>query len=482
MTVAAPQQSAVLPPELEDLSRFTTELAKTEFWFQQQRTDWVNKYADTNNHNDNSNNDDDENVVLGKGTSFPDTDRTERLDIPALLRAQPRNVEAECRFHEELFKKLKFTYVEQKAKDGFLKRVLDVPPKFPTEEEVQILEARAAKEKELLREKKASIKKMREEVGKLVELAYDGQAALIEQSVAAAATVDDFTMLQRELQSLNARTEPRVDAIEEQQSIVDSQAKTLTELRDQLIHWQSTLTYRQSKNDTTQSHVSQLATQRASADTAAAEALRIAQSKDPQLEELGRFYKEQTAFLKTLQGVTDIRHPSAEGIEVVWDRGEDAFAVLVTFRRDAGRASGWVVDAQFTNTPYPYPLTALLQTANTHPTLDSTLRYLTATIPLRTRNHIARERELAHLTTDGLHPDMHISYDSHTRQVVVHVDTTGRTFVLFLGEGYPGSGMEGVEVVGVEPRVSESEGVEGWTDRLRASGARCFKDVLGLLQ
>ena len=75
----------------------------------------------------------------GHGTTFPDAERTEQLDIRALLLSQPRNVAAELKFHKELFSKLKFNYVEQESQEKFLKRVLEIPPLYVSPEEVKKL-------------------------------------------------------------------------------------------------------------------------------------------------------------------------------------------------------------------------------------------------------------------------------------------------------------------------------------------------------
>lgn len=79
------------------------------------------------------------------------------------------------------------------------------------------------------------------------------------------------------------------------------------------------------------------------------------------------------------------------------------------------------------------------------------LSLFTREVPLRVRNVVRREKEIEELceANDG------ISYDPESREVMVHVDATGRTFVVRLSEGYPWTGAEGIEVVGVEPKMTD---------------------------
>ncbi len=79
--------------------------------------------------------------AAGQGQSFPDQERTEQWDIRSLLLSQPKNVEAELKFHKELFSKLKFNYIQQDSQEKFLKRVLEIPGLFVQPEDVERLGA-----------------------------------------------------------------------------------------------------------------------------------------------------------------------------------------------------------------------------------------------------------------------------------------------------------------------------------------------------
>ncbi|TPX58597.1 hypothetical protein PhCBS80983_g03033 [Powellomyces hirtus] len=491
--------TAPVPPSasqaLKDLAKLQQDLPKTELWFQQLKTSWLNKYDAAVNKGSDEEDDD-----LGKGATFPDKDRTERLDIPALLKAQPKNVEAEFHFHEELFKKLKFTYVEQKAKEGFLKRVLDVPPRFPSQTDLKDLEARAANEKEQLRARKTACKEMRGQVEELIVSAYNGHAALTERAQQAAQTMEEHKTLENELEELAKHCSPARDGIDDRERVVQEQDAVLAELQEQVNHWKSKLDYRQSKNATLEAEVAKLRSRGTESDSAAAEALRISKSKDPQLEKLGKWYREQTLFLKRIQGVREIRHPknSADQIEIVWDLvGNVSCTLLIAYHRDYTAPSGYVLDAKFTDVPYQCSIADILLTANTqHKSLEGMLRHLTQHVPLRVRNLTEREREmeaLAALAVEHEHDIEHmednnpytgVSYDPETRQVMVHVDATGRTFALRLDENYPWAGADGIRVVAVEPRVGDEsmDEAEEWTTKCRTSGVRTVKDFIPLLK
>ncbi|KAJ3163093.1 hypothetical protein HDU86_002262 [Geranomyces michiganensis] len=499
---------------LEHLARLQQEFSETELWVHRKKQDWLDKYATTattTTENGDGADDGGPRHEFGKGASFPEADQDVRLDIPALLQAQPKNVEAEVRFHEELFQKMKFTFVEQKAKEGFLKRVLDVPARFPTPQDVDSLNISAGEKQKLLKAKKQICKELRDQVEQLIVAGYTDQVAMTEKVALTEQVLQEHALLERELETLvqNA-TPPSTSELEEHELAIAEQDAVLAELRAQLTKQQSALAQQRSSTDALHAELSKLRAQRADADAAASEAKAIARSKDPQLDELGKWYREQTLFLKQLQGVKEIRHPrgTADQIEIVWDLdGVVSCTLSVSYKRDGKAPSGYVLSAKFIDAPYPCPLSDILHAANTsshNRTLESMLRHLTQTVPLRIRNLTNRERELEALcllATNAAHGDgadagagggndhhhsnvyAGVSYEPGTRQVVVHVDATARTFAIRLAENYPAAGARGIEVVAVEPREDdEVDEAAVWTAKCRDSGLRTVTDIIPLLR
>ncbi|KAJ3180696.1 hypothetical protein HDU87_001809 [Geranomyces variabilis] len=494
-----PSSSSQSAQALNDLARLRNEFSESELWVQRKKQDWLDKYAGAPREDG----DTEQRHEFGKGASFPEAADDMRLDIPALLQAQPKNVEAEVRFHEELFQKMKFTFVEQKAKEGFLKRVLDVPARFPTQQDVESLNVSAAGKQKLLKNKKQTCKELRDQVEQLMVAAYSDQVAIAEKAAATEQVIQEHGKLEQELANLFQKASPTTSDLSEHELAIAEQDAALAELRAKLAKQQSLLAQQKSSTDTLLAELVRLRAERADADAAASEAEAIARSKDPQLDELGKWYREQTLFLKQIQGVKEIRHPkgNADRIEIVWELdGGVSCTLLVSYKRDGKAPSGYVLDAKFIDSPYPCPLADILHAANTschNRTLESMLRHLTQTVPLRIRNLTERERELEALcllaTTassevGGDHSEIHnnvyagVSYEPDTRQVVVHVDAAARTFALRLAENYPAAGARGIEVVAVEPRMDdEVDEAAEWTKRCRDSGVRTVTDFIPML-
>ncbi|KAI8592210.1 hypothetical protein BDZ88DRAFT_308613 [Geranomyces variabilis] len=503
LPASGPSSTSQSAQALGDLARLRNEFSDSELWVQRKKQDWLDKYAGTTTREDGDA--EAPRHEFGKGASFPEAADDMRLDIPALLQAQPKNVEAEVRFHEELFQKMKFTFVEQKAKEGFLKRVLDVPARFPTPQDVESLNVSAAEKQKLLKTKKQTCKELRDQVEQLMVAAYSDQVAIAEKAAATEQVLQEHGKLEHELEQLVQKASPSTSDLSEHELAIAEQDAILAELRAKLAKQQSSLAQQKSSTDTLLAELLRLRALRADADAAASQAEAIARSKDTQLDELGKWYSEQTLFLKQIQGVREIRHPrgNADQIEIVWElEGRVSCTLLVSYKRDGKAPSGYILDAKFIDSPYPCPLADILHAANTsshNRTLESMLRHITQTVPLRVRNLTERERELEALcllattnTSEGLsgggdHSEIHnvyagVSYEPETRQVVVHVDATARTFALRLAENYPAAGARGIEVVAVEPRLDdEVDEAAEWTKKCRDSGVRTVTDFIPML-
>ncbi|KAJ3011383.1 hypothetical protein HKX48_006862 [Thoreauomyces humboldtii] len=473
----------------QELNRLQKEVSKPELRFQQAKEDWVEKYSQTYSPDPEADGHD-----LGRGITFPDTDRpdSERLDIPALLKAHPKNVEAEFLFHKDLLMKLKFLWVEQKTKEGFLRRALDIPAREPSAAENAELDNRDAPEKALLKQKKASCAQKRADFKQLTVSTWSTHAELATQEATARQALQEFDVIDTESPQVpSGPLGPSTEATE-LEKLVAEQAAELAEQEEQAEHWKSTHERHSSKTATAESEMGRLRKRYGEADAASAEAVRISKSKDPQLEELGKWYREQTALLKHVQGIRAIRHPNAEQLEILWDlKGGVTCTMSLQFQKNSTTLSGWTLSGKFTEAPYHCPIADILDTANIAcPTLESMLRYVTKHVPVRMRNLVDREDEMKilcappdPLATD--HDDVvaasSVSYDPQSREVMVHADATARTFVLGLHEAYPwAGGADGITVLGVEPR--EGDEVAEWIERLRTSSVRKLGELVPLLQ
>ncbi|KAJ3188257.1 hypothetical protein HDU85_005407 [Gaertneriomyces sp. JEL0708] len=438
---------------VNEIVKLNADFAKASFWFRELQSNWRAKYERT----DKGSNDEEEEDNFGKGTSFPDTDRTEKLDIVGLLRSQPKNVLPELRYHEELFKKFRFTYVEQMAKEGFLKRILSIPPRFPTDEETKNMEARAAQGKEALAAKKKEVKELKEGLEDLLEKVFAEHESLTLQSKTAAEFLDQYQAIREELREVRSTSNPRSSYLEEKRRELSEQANILRELEDQRNQWTSALEVRQARLKAVEQEIEEvLIPKRLEAEANANEAQRISRSKDPKLEELGKWYQEQIKTYKELQGLKSITHPSPTHVAITYDLDGAAECTLaLEFKRSASTPSGWNLTAM--DSLYACPIDDLIHTANyARIRLDDMLAVFTREVPLRLRNHFRREREIEEICSgrDG------VSYDPETGEVTVFVGDSGKAFVIRMANSYPLSEGRGLQIVRIEGEHGEE--LEAW--------------------
>ena len=75
-------------------------------------------------------------------------------------------------------------------------------------------------------------------------------------------------------------------------------------------------------------------------------------------------------------------------------------------------------------------------------------------------------------------------YDPEMRELLVHVESTGRAFVIRVKQGYPSTlGWQGsLEVVGVEPALQGHSEVELWQDKVISDRISSLSDLIPLLE
>lgn len=85
------------------------------------------------------------------------SDQTPIHPTPALLAA-------DLQHYQDLFSKLRFSYVEQVTKERFLRAITSDPPEFVRPEDNAVLEAVLAREKAALKERKTEVKEVMDSI------------------------------------------------------------------------------------------------------------------------------------------------------------------------------------------------------------------------------------------------------------------------------------------------------------------------------
>ncbi|KAF7189108.1 Kinetochore protein Sos7 [Pseudocercospora fuligena] len=121
----------------------------------------------------------------------------------------PSTLAADLTHYQELFSKLRFSYVEQVTKERFLRAVVAEQPEFVTAAENAELEEALKGDKEALKQKKAEVREMigeLEEQGRMLARRYE-QISL--QTAQLETLPGDIENLQQVVEELRQKQEPR---------------------------------------------------------------------------------------------------------------------------------------------------------------------------------------------------------------------------------------------------------------------------------
>ena len=109
--------------------------------------------------------------------------------------------------------------------------------------------------------------------------------------------------------------------------------------------------------------------------------------------------------------------------------------------------------------------------------MDQLVSFIVHHCRMRILEYFALEKELKTL----IEQNDAILYDSESRQVLFHAES-GRTFVIYLKQGYPFTQWDGMEVIGVEPALEGASEVELWHDKLISNKVASISQLVTLLE
>ncbi|KAJ8325773.1 hypothetical protein QVD99_001503 [Batrachochytrium dendrobatidis] len=466
--------------DTQELTMLAKELDSQEFYFKKLKDSFIAKFQTELSAGDSGKNGDNVLLQAGHGQVFPDNadNRTEKLDIRRLLLAHPQNTCAEKNFHKELFSKLKFNYLEQAAKESFLNCILQVSPQFATAQTLQTFEQSVKESKEVLKTQKTNFEAQKTEIYELIEstcAAYE-QATLQKQQ--ALDLVSDITADYSQYQTIVNTVNPNTSVVEELEKSTLSQTQKLAELRSQIAKQKNALAEQREKRTQLNTDKACLDLKRNEAQENAAEAMRISKSKNPQVEELGKWYQETIALLYKCSGIREVRALSDSNMEIVYEMGVDTtYSVLIRIITDPQtddsntrqfyhRVEAQVVDAMI-------PVDDILDVAAGFSKLDSALSFTVRAVYSRLQNMHIRNQEMTELQK----VNSNVMFDAHLGETMIHNTQSGRMFVLQLDVSYPTSSWQGIRMVGVEPARVEKE-VELWQNKINTLKPATFTELV----
>ncbi|KAI8618714.1 hypothetical protein BC830DRAFT_1079031 [Chytriomyces sp. MP71] len=248
-------------------------------------------------------------------------DRTEKLDVRGLLLANPRNMEAELKFHKDLFNKLKFNFLELSTKERFLRRLLASPVQWCTESEIAESEKRIKELKTGLKAYKKETELQHAELAVLVDQVCKEHEDLIKATHTANELRERIGPLVRDLEpskvfipfyqeadiaSLLTQFDPNKKTLDELTVANDELRGPVETLRDQLQGLESQISAAERERAESAASLALVRDTRAHLELKVAEARAAVQTRDPNLDAYLVWCQQWTQKLLALQGVADV--------------------------------------------------------------------------------------------------------------------------------------------------------------------------------
>ncbi|KAJ3274487.1 Origin recognition complex subunit 5 [Terramyces sp. JEL0728] len=187
------------------------------------------------------------------------------------------------------------------------------------------------------------------------------------------------------------------------------------------------------------------------------EAKRISEKKDPQVEELGKWFKEQLKLLYRFNQ-TKINTLSDTKFQVII---ED---VTITYILNDKK-----LDIQADNVEFQ----DILEMVADFP-LNEAIGTSVSVLNNRVMNYLNRKREMEIIVQNGG------IFDDELLELLVQAES-GRAFVLKIDPNYPLSGLENIKIVGIEPQEDDDEKLV-WTEKIKSMDLKTISDLLPLLE
>ncbi|KAJ3122799.1 hypothetical protein HK100_011847, partial [Physocladia obscura] len=244
-------------------------------------------------------------------------DRTEKLDVRALLLANPKNMESELQFHKELFSKLKFNYLEQSTKEAFLRRILAKPVEWATTDEIKTTEKVISELKSDLKAYKKKTESIRENLAQLVDEVNTGgkHKNLLKNRGRADELWQRAAPLNAEIAEILQKFDPEQKTLSELLKI-NQELSQLQELVDKQ-------TAVDAENAAATAESAHLSTVLADLQTKVNEAKNAVHLRDPNLDGYLVWCQSWTTKLMELQGIVQIEAVSINKLKVTFAAFDD---------------------------------------------------------------------------------------------------------------------------------------------------------------
>ncbi|RKP24215.1 hypothetical protein SYNPS1DRAFT_23692 [Syncephalis pseudoplumigaleata] len=227
----------------------------------------------------------------------------------------PGHVNATKTHYQELYSKLKLSFLEMNAKEKFMQTLSQDPPAVVTEEMVASLEAEN-------KEAAVALKETKRHIEALSDTLANGVYHVVSVRDQTRQIVNEALQLSAETQAMEAERilEEQKQQLQQIYAATEEQQREVDDLQWEL--------------DTAQQELEQLRKEQQSTESLAVEANRMAKQSDPRIQELHSWYQSATATLLQLVGVTQFHMDARDTLLVTYEDVAAAAAATASNKDD----------------------------------------------------------------------------------------------------------------------------------------------------
>ncbi|KAJ3261545.1 hypothetical protein HK103_005383 [Boothiomyces macroporosus] len=344
--------------------------------------------------------------------------------------------------HKLLFTKLKELFLEKGHQAEWYKLVSGFTPQYKSADQVNEISQRVQQEKQKTKEYRLEIEQKKEE---MISLSNQLQHLIDQIQLNKQQLFNDLSIAkekEQELLDLQIEFQNNDELLESEKQELELMKQLEMELKKQK---EQNDKLKKRKDELLTNNEELKRTQQEAAEREL-EAKRISEMKDPKVEELGKWFKEQ---LNLLYRFTQTK---------INTLSDTKFQIFKYFRLTK---ADHIEYQDVLEIIADMPLNEAIGTAVT-------------LLNNRVKNYLSRKSEMQVIVENGG------IFDDELLELLVQAES-GRAFVLKLDPNYPLSGLEHVKVVGIEPQEYDDEKLV-WTEKIRAMDIKTVTELLPLLE
>ncbi|KAH8554740.1 hypothetical protein BGW37DRAFT_208685 [Umbelopsis sp. PMI_123] len=220
----------------------------------------------------------------------------------------PKSFNIVLNFYKEHFAKLKFNYLEQETKDRFLKSLLKDPSVVIEQADNWELDRQNSEEKQKLKAGKLETSTLQREIATVGKTLNDAITDLKHKVDKTESVFAEINEMEAELTKMSQEADKHSKlTVEEAKTIIDHQTEAFQNISNEMEKRRDAISELSWKIENLEHEIEQLEAQKFTAEAYAADAVRMANKRDPTVEDLTKWYLSIVAICNNLYGLQDIQ-------------------------------------------------------------------------------------------------------------------------------------------------------------------------------